>query len=223
MAGDRGAPGGSAAENPRTGLMQKVALALAGITGVVILLAYFLPPLRDLQSVLLNWVLILAGSATMVGVFNLVLVHGSRIQNRERGTAHSAVLLISLLAAFVLGLLLGPAHPVMRHLIDAVVVPAEASLMALLAASLLYGAVRLLGRRANLMSAVFLRTAVLMLVSSATLPGGEVAGLNHVIRPWFQHVLALGGVRGLLIGVALGTLTTGLRVLLGTDRPYEGG
>jgi hypothetical protein len=32
----------------------------------------------------------------------------------------------------------------------------------------------------------------------------------------------LGGARGILIGVSLGILTTGLRVLFGTDRPYGG-
>jgi hypothetical protein len=31
-----------------------------------------------------------------------------------------------------------------------------------------------------------------------------------------------GGARGLLIGIALGTLLTGLRVLFGVDRPYGG-
>jgi len=31
-----------------------------------------------------------------------------------------------------------------------------------------------------------------------------------------------GGTRGLLIGIALGTLLTGLRVLFGIDRPYGG-
>jgi hypothetical protein len=42
------------------------------------------------------------------------------------------------------------------------------------------------------------------------------------VRPWITQVLALGGARGILIGVALGTLTTGLRVLFGADRPYGG-
>jgi len=32
----------------------------------------------------------------------------------------------------------------------------------------------------------------------------------------------LGGARGILIGVALGSLLTGLRVLFGFDRPYGG-
>ena len=61
-----------------------------------------------------------------------------------------------------------------------------------------------------------------MLVGTATLPFGEIGPLNNFLRPWIQHVFALGGARGILIGVALGTLTTGLRVLFGVDRPYGG-
>jgi len=35
-------------------------------------------------------------------------------------------------------------------------------------------------------------------------------------------VWAIAGMRGLLLGVGLGTLAAGLRVLSGVDRPYGG-
>jgi len=117
---------------------------------------------------------------------------------------------------------LGPDHPNMRLLVSTVIVPVEATLMSLLSVTLLYASIRLLRRRADLMSIIFLLTAVIMLIASATLPFGEIGPLNDFIRPWIQQVLALGGARGILIGVALGTLTTGLRVLFGADRPYGG-
>jgi hypothetical protein len=41
-----------------------------------------------------------------------------------------------------------------------------------------------------------------------------------VIKDWVLDVPALAGARGILLGVALGTAATGLRVLLGLDRPY---
>jgi len=203
--------------------MYIVAVAFAVVGGLLILAGYFVPPLAGLQSTLLNWTMIVAGAATIVGVLNLVLVHGSRVHKRERGATYSAILLVFLFAAFIFGLLLGPDHLQMQRMVNALVVPAESSLMALLAVSLIYGCVRLIRRRANLMSIVFLLTVVVMLIASATFPFGEVAGLNSFFRPWLQHVLALGGARGMLIGVALGTLLTGLRVLIGADRPYEGG
>ncbi len=202
--------------------MHIVALILAVLTGVVVLIGYFVPVVAPVQAILLNWAIILAGTATLVGVFNLVMVHGSKIAQREKGGIYSAVLLICLFATFVIGLVLGPDHPGMRLLVSGIIVPVEATLMALLAVTLVYASIRLLRRRASIMSIVFIATALLMLVASATLPFGEIGVLNNFLRPWFQHVLALGGARGILLGVALGTLTTGLRVLFGTERPYGG-
>jgi len=149
-------------------------------------------------------------------------VHGDKIRRREKGSVYSALLLITLVATFLFGIALGPDNSNMRLLVSAVIVPVEATLMALLSVTLLYASFRLLRRRADLMSIIFLVTAVLMLIASATLPFGEIGPLNEVIRPWIQQVLALGGARGILIGVALGTLTTGLRVIFGADRPYGG-
>jgi hypothetical protein len=40
------------------------------------------------------------------------------------------------------------------------------------------------------------------------------------LRAEIVQVLAVGGARGILIGVALGAIVTGLRVLLAAERPY---
>jgi hypothetical protein len=202
--------------------MRTVALILAILTGLVVLAGYFIPALAPVQSIILSWAIILAGTAAIVGVFNLVLVHGNKIAQREKGVAYSVILLICLFATFVFGLALGPDHPGMRLLVNGIIVPVEATLMALLAITLLYASIRLLRRRANTMSILFLATALLMMIASATLPYGEIGVLNNFLRPWFQHVVALGGARGILLGVALGTLLTGLRVLIGAERPYGG-
>lgn len=203
-------------------LMGTVAVILAVVAGLIVLVGYFVPAVAPVQAIVLNWSIILAGVATLVGVLNLVLVHGNKIAQREKGRIYSAILLICLFATFVFGLVLGPDHQGMRLLVEAVIVPVEATLMALLAVTLLYASIRLLRRRTNVMSVVFLATALVMLIASATVPFGQISVLNSALRPWFQHVLALGGARGILLGVALGTLTTGLRVLLGTERPYGG-
>jgi hypothetical protein len=200
--------------------MRYIAVAIAIVAGLIVLIGYFVPALAGVQDVLLNWAIILAGVAALVGVFNLISVHGDKVRRREKGSIYSAILLISLFASFIFGLALGPDNPNMRLLVSAVIVPVEATLMALLSVTLLYASIRLLRRRTDLMSIVFLLTVVLMLIASATLPFSSP--LNDLIRPWIQQVLALGGARGILIGVALGTLTTGLRVLFGADRPYGG-
>jgi hypothetical protein len=88
--------------------------------------------------------------------------------------------------------------------------------------SLLYAAIRLLRRRADLTGIVFIVTTVIVLFGSTTLPFGEIPMLGDFAR-WVTQVWSLGGMRGILIGVALGSLFTGLRVLFGVDRPYGGG
>jgi hypothetical protein len=197
---------------------------IAITTGVLVLLGYFVPALAGIQKLLLGWVIILVGAATLVGIFNLILVHTDKIRRGEKGGVYSALLVVSLVGTFLFGIVLRPDHDVMKNFVmGGIIIPSEAALMGLLTISLLYAAIRLLRRRADLMGIVFLVTAVFVLLGSATLTVGigDVPVVGALSR-WVTQVLALGGARGILIGVSLGILTTGLRVLFGVDRPYGG-
>ena len=202
--------------------MRFLSVLIAVLSGILVLLGYFLPALQPIQNILLRWTIILVGVAAFLGVFGLISVHADRIRRREKGTPYSILLFISLASVFFFTLVLGPNHPVAHAFFNAVILPTEATLMALLAVTLVYAAIRMLRRRADLMSIVFLGTVVVVLIGSATLPFGEVPLIGTVLVPWLTQVLAIGGARGILIGVALGTLTTGLRVLMTIDRPYGG-
>lgn len=202
--------------------MRVITAIIAIAVGIIILAGYFSPAFVDLQALLLNWALILVGMAALVGVFNLIMVHADKISRREKGSIYSAFLIIFLVATLLFGMILGPGHSAMRLVLDGIIIPVEAALMGVLTVSLLYAAIRLLRRRSDVMSIVFLVTAALIIFGSATLPFGDVPFIGTLIRPWITQVLALGGARGILIGVALGSLTTGLRVLFGADRPYGG-
>ena len=150
-----------------------------------------------------------------------VLLHAEKVRRGEKGGIYSALLVVSLVVTFFLGIILRPEHSAMKSLMNGVIIPSEAALMGILTISLLYAAIRLLRRRVDVMSIVFLLTAVLLLFGSATLPFGDIPLFGTLSR-WVTQVWALGGVRGILIGVALGALTTGLRILFGADRPYGG-
>ncbi|HNB40387.1 MAG TPA: hypothetical protein PLG52_02735 [Anaerolineales bacterium] len=203
--------------------MRIITAIIAIVVGILVLLGYFLPQAAIFQVILLDWAIILAGAATLAGVLNLVTVHSEKIRTRSKDNIYSAILILGLFATFVFSLLLKPQNIyVQTFILNGIIVPVEASLMALLAVSLLYAAVRLLRRRADLMGIVFVLTAALLFFGSATLPFGDVPIMSTLVRPWVSQILALGGARGILIGVALGTLTTGLRVLFGIDRPYGG-
>jgi hypothetical protein len=99
--------------------------------------------------------------------------------------------------------------------------------MAVLAVTLVYASIRLFRNRVDAKTIVFLVTALLVLSGTISLPvllqipllGDEILPMVAQI---ISQVLAAGGARGLLIGIALGALTTGLRILFGADRPYGG-
>lgn len=202
--------------------MRVFTAVIAIAAGVLVLGGYFFPALADVQTLLLNWAIILAGFAALVGIFNLIAVHMGKIQRHEKGSIYSALLVIGLAATFFFGMILRPQHAMMKIVMNGIVIPTEAALMGVLTVSLLYAAIRLLRRRADLMGIIFLVTAALLMLGSATLPFGNIPLIGTLLYPWITQVLALGGARGILIGVALGALTTGLRVLFGADRPYGG-
>ena len=133
---------------------------------------------------------------------------------------HLLLLVLSLVITFGLGLVLGPNDPFMRLAVEAVIVPVEASLMAILAVTLIYASIRLFRRRVDVTTVLFLLTAVLFLLAIMPTPFGPIPGDWLITQ--FGGMLSRGGSRGLLLGIALGTLLTGLRVLFGIDRPYGG-
>lgn len=201
----------------------RIVTAIIAITvGVLILLGYFLPQAQGFQIILLNWAIVLTAFAALVGLMNLLVVHFEKVRKNEKGGVYSALLIFAMLGTFLLGAVLGPQHDAMKVVLNGIIVPVEAALLGLLTISLLYAAIRLLRRRVDVMSITFIVVAALIFIGSATLPFGDMPVLGTLVRPWVTQVWALGGARGILIGVALGALTTGLRVLFGADRPYGG-
>ena len=204
--------------------MRVVTAAFAIAAGVIVLLGYFFPSqLGSLRILLLDWAVIIAGVAVLVGIVNLAAVQMEKFRTGQKGGAYGILLVASLLFTFFLGVFLGPDHQYMQLAMNAIVVPVEASLMAILAVTLIYASIRLLRRRVDVMSIVFLMVAVVFLILIMPTPFGPLLGdgLNQA-SIGFLEMLSGGGARGLLIGVALGTLLTGLRVLFGVDRPYGG-
>ena len=180
----------------------------------------------QLQLFILNVAVILTGFAVLVGIINLLIVHTGKIRHKQKGAFYSAFLLIALVVTFLLGLLAHYNLPVAKSLFSdaflSIQMPIETSLMALLVVTLTYASIRLLHRRINLLSVIFLITAFVILVGTAPWPFlGDVPILSN-LRAWITQIPAGAGARGILLGVALGTLTTGLRILFGSDRPYGG-
>jgi hypothetical protein len=202
--------------------MRVFTAAFAIAAGIIVLLGYFFPTqLESLRLLLVDWAIIIAGMAVLVGIFNLITVQMEKIRMGQKGGFYGVLLVISLILTFGLGLIFGPENQYMRLSVDAIIVPVEASLMAILAVTLIYASIRLLRQRVDVTSVLFLAVGVIFLMAIMPTPFSALDALQQFILQ-VTGMFSRGGARGLLIGIALGTLLTGLRVLFGIDRPYGG-
>ncbi len=205
--------------------MRIVTAVVAIAIGVLILLGTFfnLPILVTARTLLLEWAILLAAFALLVGAWNLISVHWGKVRSMQPGGVYSAIVLISFVITLIAAILSGgPTGPWSQWIFNNVQVPIETSLVAVLSVVLIFSIIRLFRRRIDTFSIVFLVTVLLVLLGSTPLLfAGESTGLS-VVRDFIVQVLATAGGRGLLLGIALGTLAVGVRILIGSDRPYQG-
>lgn len=196
--------------------------AVAAAIGAFVLLGYFLnlEIVQNIRLLFMQWAALLAAAALLVGLANLVQVHWRKLSLTDEGWIYSAVLILALLATLILALLMGPDDEVALFIVANFQLPLEAGLMALLSVTLLVAGFRLAARRRDAFSILFLATALLVLLGTGPALGGAEGQVMRDLRAWISQVWSAGGARGIALGVALGATTTGLRVLLGADRPY---
>lgn len=203
--------------------------AVAIGVGIIVLAGYFIPSMDSIRFILLRTGLVLAAVALLVGIINLATVHIKKIGKESENSGYSLILLISLLITLVVGIidmvqtyLVGrPNFQITNWVFTNIQLPIETSLLAVTTISLTYAAAGILRKRMNMFSISFFFVVLLVLLGSFSIPPATIPFLQ-VVRDWILRVPALGGARGLLLGIALGTITTGIRILLGTDRPYGG-
>ncbi len=205
--------------------MRGILSAIIAITaGVITLLGLFIPStlLQDLRIRFIDWAILLAGAAGLVAIIHLMKVHWRKLFVAEEKDISSAYVLLAFIITFAAGMFLKPNHPSMQKVVTSIQVPIEASLMGVLSISLIVAAIRFFQRRRGLMSLVFAASAVVFLIIGSGILAG--AGDVPVIKQFLAalNALPVAGSRGILLGIALGSLTTGLRILLGSDRPYTG-
>jgi hypothetical protein len=170
---------------------------------------------------MLEWAVILIGVVTLIGVANLLGVHWRKIIQKQHRDVYSPFLIIAFLLTFTAGLWFGPADPIFQQFVMSIQVPVETSLLAVMAITLLLACMRLLRQRMDMMMFVFVLSTIVFLVAASNLTVLIFSGPMVNIMLSVLNRLPMAGARGILLGVALGTLATGLRIILGSDRPYS--
>ncbi len=168
--------------------------------------------------------------AVLIGILNLLMVH---LRNTFRMSSvsalYSGITLLAFFAVVILHILeargilkLGTPPPsgepmVTLTLMDVLQVVIESALSGLLFFFLVYSAYRLMRRRITVSGVIFIVALVVVLIGYVQPPGSAL----YSLREWLLRVPVSAGTRGLLIGIAIGTITVGVRVLVGQDRLFS--
>jgi hypothetical protein len=202
-------------------------------TGVVVLLSLVIEShvLDSLRALFVEWTVIVIAFALLIGVFNVVRVHARRIQ-AGKGALYSVVLVVAFLIVFIPGILspervpaglqpwVGPTGGIVDFAYRYVQRPLQATLFSLMGFFVFTAAWRVFRVR-SAASFVMCIAALVVLLGSIRLGIGGGWAVPAEASSWVLNVPVKAGARGLLLGIALGTVVTGLRLLLGIDRSYH--
>jgi hypothetical protein len=189
--------------------------------GLLVLADFFVNSVsvNALSLYLIRTASIVAAFAVILGTINVLTVHLGKLRRQDKGWAYSIILLAAMVFTLAVGFLTGGAASVqMQEVFEVVLFPLEATLFSLMAFFVITAAYRTFRVR-SFDTALFVTFGILVLLGQVPI-GVRLWDQLPVIKDWVLDVPALAGARGILLGVVLGTLATGLRVLLGIDRPY---
>jgi len=169
---------------------------------------------------LTSWAAILAAFALLVGAYNVLATHFRKVTRQQEGWPYSLVLILALWIVLVVGIIdpSGPGGEAISWVFRYVQFPLQATFFALLAFYVATAAYRAFQVRRP--EGVLLLLAGLIVLVGLSPVGAWLGEALPKAAYWIVAVPSMAGVRGILIGVALGTVATGLRLLMGMDKPY---
>ena len=219
------------------------------LAGYVMIIAYFIPQFQGLGDTVSIWFNVLAAIAFILGGGNLLKVHLRKISDQAPGFAYSIIVLASFMITLVVGLAKLGVHPNPAYpdagwsgpaaqigspfwwIYEYMFKPLTATMFAMLAFYVASAAFRAF-RAKNIEASLLLGTAFVILLGRTAagvfltdfIPEDSFAsGLRtENFSAYLMTVINTAGNRAIMIGIALGTASVSLKILLGVDRSYLG-
>jgi len=196
-----------------------------GITIILVLLQvadyYFkVPVINTVAANLTVAILVMSAIAVGIGIISLTRIHVRRIVGKRPHSLESAIMLITLAIFILVGAVLGSGDPSYVYMFQNIIVPLDSAMFSLAGffmASAAYRAFRARSREAI----ALLVAAVIVMLGQA--PIGEAVWSGFpVLSQWILDVPNTGGVRALIMGIAIGMLSLTIRMLMGHEKGYLG-
>ncbi|MBN1486490.1 MAG: hypothetical protein JW981_02535 [Anaerolineae bacterium] len=194
-----------------------VPTAIAVAFGLLVLLGIFLPvePLVSISNIFIEWAMVLGAFAFIIAFLNLLRVHLDRLQKFRKGSITSLLIVFSAVGTAILVGFYGPENEWVQHIFNNLLVPGQSALLSITVVTLLFSGMQIFRNHRDASGFLFLLAVIIFLLGSV-----PYIGILHDFAMALQ-LPATAGMRGVLLGVALGTVLTGLRIIFGVDHPHS--
>jgi hypothetical protein len=195
------------------------------LTGLFTFAYYYVP--HDLMQVLWdhasNWAIIVGGGAMAVGAISMIRTYYKKSMNKaDPNRYYSMVAIVCLFGMAITGFVTGiKPGSLFNDIFINVLSPLESTMFSLLAFYIASAAFRSF-RLKNFSAGLLLFSAILIML--AQIPAGElISSKIPLIKDWILDYPNVAAQRAIMIGIAIGSVATALKIILGIDKSVFSG
>ncbi|MBD3234209.1 MAG: hypothetical protein GF315_10855 [candidate division Zixibacteria bacterium] len=206
-------------------MYRRIPLIVCFIFGAFMLIQFFVPHRvsTEFYEMTLEWAQIIYAFALLVGALMLMKHHAVNATRKSSDDRPFSIIVIAGIATMcIAGLIWGHGEgTVFNWFFQNVQAPMQSTMFSLLAFFVASAAFR--GFRARNTQAIFLLIAATIVMLGRVPIGELISPVIPQVADWILNVPSMAARRGIYIGIALGSIATSLRVILGIERTYLGG
>jgi hypothetical protein len=204
-------------------IRRTIPLVITFLVGMLMITQWFIniASISTVATAIQQWGIILSAFAMGLGSVNIIIRNVRRIQRREGTDWLYAIWLLAIFFLFsILGIGFGPESPQYTYVFNTILQPLSGTMYP---ATLFFlaSAIYRTFRARNTEAILFVIAGSIMLIANAPM----IAVLIPPIVPlkaWIMDVEVTAAYRAILIGIGLGTIVLGFRVLFGLETTYLG-
>ena len=212
-------------------MKREIPLLLVGFFGFFYVLDLFITwqPWKTVGTELQVWANVLIAFAYVLGAGNVLRIHGTRFLRKQRDWGYSLVTVIAMLVMMFFGVtheswFVGGGHTsgsIFDWMYQSMYSPMQATMFSLLAFYISSAAFRAFRVRS-------LQASLLAITATVVMMGGVPLGTQlwdgfPAVVDWVMGDLQTAGKRAILIGAALGAISTGFKMITGIERTFLSG